>query len=135
MNTVNLIGNLTRDPEVRYTLQNLAVCTFTIAINRGRDKDGNDRGADFPRVTVYGKTAENCGKYLAKGRKVGIAGRLQTGSYTKQDGTKLYTTDVIAHSVEFLSSRSAGGSGAAAPVSGNDIPEGFEEITDDDIPF
>lgn len=102
MNSVNLIGRLTKDPEVRYTNSQTAVATFAVAIDRGKDRDGNDRGTDFPRVTVFGRQAENCQKYLAKGRLVGISGRIQTGSYTNQNGEKVYTTDVIADRVEFL---------------------------------
>ena len=103
MNSVNLIGRMTRDPELRYTAEGqTAVCRFSIAIDRGKDREGNDRGTDFPNIVVFGKTAENCEKYLTKGRKVGIAGHLQTGSYTNKDGVKVYTTDVIADRVEFI---------------------------------
>ena len=103
MNKVIISGNLTKDPELRYTSESqMAVCTFNMALNRGKDKDGNDRGADFPRVVVYGRTAENCDKYLAKGRKVLIEGRIHTGSYQNKDGATVYTTDVIADRVEFM---------------------------------
>lgn len=131
MNNVTLIGRLTRDPDVRYTDANMAIARFSIAINRGKDKNGEDRGADFPNIVAFGKTAENCEKFLAKGRQVAIQGRLQTGSYEK-DGRKVYTTDVVADRVEFIdwgdnAQRSAG--------SNNEIPEGFQMIDDDDIPF
>lgn len=76
----------------------MAVARFTIAINRIK-KDG---GADFPNIVVFGKQAENCEKYLHKGSRVGIEGRIQTGSYEREDGTRVYTTDVIADRVEFL---------------------------------
>ena len=103
MNSVALIGRLTKDPEVRYISENqTAVATFSIAINRGKDKNGQDRGADFPRVTVFGRQAENCERYLAKGRLVGVQGHIQTGSYKDKDGKNVYTTDVIAERVEFL---------------------------------
>ena len=102
MNSVVLIGRLTKDPEVRYTATTqMAVAQFTIAIDRPV-KAGAEKQTDFPRVTVFGKQAENCEKYLAKGRLVGIQGSLQTGSYQKQDGTTVYTTDVVANRVEFL---------------------------------
>ena len=102
MNTVNLIGRLTKDPEVRYTSgSQMAVATFTVAIDRPV-KPGAEKQTDFPRVTVFGKQAENCEKYLAKGRLVGISGRIQTGSYENKNGDKVYTTDVIANRVEFL---------------------------------
>lgn len=97
MNSVQLIGRLTKDPEVRYAKDNMAVATFAVAIDRGKDK-----GTDFPRVTVFGKQAENCEKYLHKGLLVGVQGRIQTGSYTNKNGDKVYTTDVIADRVEFL---------------------------------
>lgn len=120
MNSVALIGNLTRDVELRYTGDNLATATFSIAINRGRDK-----GADYPRITVFGKQAENCDKYLSKGSKVGIIGRIQTGSYEK-DGQRVYTTDVVANNVEFLSTQEAR---EESPV------EGFEQISAENLPF
>ncbi|MFR1698772.1 MAG: single-stranded DNA-binding protein [Anaerovoracaceae bacterium] len=103
MNNVVLIGRLTRDPELRYTAgSQTAVATFTVAVDRGKDKNGESRGADFPRVIVFGRSAENCEKYLAKGRLVGVQGRLQTGSYTNKKGATVYTTDVVADRVEFL---------------------------------
>lgn len=100
MNNVTLIGRTTREVELRYTTSQTAVARFSIAISRPT-KDG-EKKADFPSIIVFGKQAENCEKYLAKGRLVGIQGRLQTGSYEKNDGSKVYTTDVIAERVEFL---------------------------------
>ena len=101
MNSVILIGRLTRDPELRYTSgTQMAVATFTVAIDRPV-RAGAEKQTDFPRVTVFGKQAENCEKYLAKGRLVGVQGRLQTGSYTNKDGVTVYTTDVVADRVEF----------------------------------
>lgn len=79
MNSVVLIGRLTKDPEIRYTRDQTAVATFTVAIDRPVKKDA-EKKADFPRVTVFGRQAENCERYLAKGRLVGIQGRIQTGS-------------------------------------------------------
>ncbi len=102
MNSVVLIGRLTRDPEVRYTSgSQMAVCTFTIAIDRVT-RQGEEKKTDFPRITVFGKQAENCERFLKKGRLVGVQGRLQTGSYTNKDGATVYTTDVVADRVEFL---------------------------------
>lgn len=103
MNIVTLIGNLTKDPEVRYTTGNnpLAICKFTIATNDGY---GEKKESSFIPVTVFGKSAANCEKYLAKGSKVAVNGRIQTGSYEK-DGRTVYTTDVIANSVEFLNTK------------------------------
>lgn len=102
MNSVVLIGRLVRDPEVRYTAATqMAVANFTLAVNRPKRQDAEQQ-ADFPRVTVFGRQAENCERYLAKGLLVGIQGRLQTGSYQDRDGITRYTTDVIADRVEFL---------------------------------
>lgn len=126
MNNVSLIGRLTRDPEMRYTPDNqMAVTTFTIAIDRPVRQE-QEKKADFPRITVFGKSAENCGKYLGKGRLVGIQGRIQTGSYEK-DGQKYYTTDVIADRVEFLEWGDKADKQA-------DIPDGFMAV-DDETPF
>ena len=125
MNEVNLIGRLTRDPEVRYTQNNMAVARFSIAIDR------MNGGTDFPSIVAFGKTAENCEKYLSKGRQVGITGRIQTGSYEK-DGRKIYTTDVVASRVEFLGGKSSDTESTAQESI--DIPEGFEAL-DDDVPF
>lgn len=100
MNSVALIGRLTRDPDVRWTQDQMAIATFMVAIDRPPKKDGT-KGTDFPRITVFGRQAENCEKYLKKGRLVGITGHIQTGSYQK-DGQTFYTTDVVADRVEFL---------------------------------
>ena len=127
MNSVVLIGRLTRDPETRYTADTqMAVTRFSIAI----DRPGKDKGADFPNITVFGKTAENCDKYLKKGRMVAIQGRIQTGSYVKNDGTKAYTTDVVADRVEFLGEQTT----QQKPVKPEFVPEGYAEIQED-IPF
>ena len=148
MNSVVLIGRLTRDPELRYTSgSQMAVATFTIAIDRPV-RAGGEKQTDFPRVTVFGKQAENCEKYLAKGRLVGVQGRLQTGSYTNKDGATVYTTDVVADRVEFLEwgdrhqggsqggfARSASQGGYGQGSKDDDVaPAGFSAI-DEDIPF
>jgi len=127
-----LIGRLTRDPEVRYLPESqMAVATFSIAIDRVQ-RAGKEKQTDFPRITVFGKQAENCEKYLTKGRLVGVQGRLQTGSYKNKDGATVYTTDVVADRVEFL-----GGDKGDVParVSEPDIPDGFQALEDDDVPF
>lgn len=137
MNSVNLVGRLTRDPEVRYTASQMAVARFSIAIDRRRGKDGEEQGADFPTIVVFGKQGESCGDWLKKGSQVAITGRIQTGSYTKQDGTKVYTTDVVADRVEFLGSKSEGQQ-AKPKAEDLDIPEGFhayDEEDDGNIPF
>ena len=81
----------------------MAICRFTLAVDRPRSKDG-EQTADFIRITVWDRQAENCGRYLSKGRQVAINGRIQTGSYTNREGQKVYTTDVVANNVEFLGS-------------------------------
>ena len=147
MNSVVLIGRLTRDPEVRYVSESqMAVASFTVAIDRPV-RSGQEKKTDFPRVTVFGRQAENCEKFLAKGRLVAVQGRIQTGSYTNRDGATVYTTDVVADRVEFLEwgdrgSRPAQSGGGQSQQSSsnyddrdNGIPEGFQAITDDDIPF
>lgn len=104
MNNVILIGRLAKDPELTYTPNTqTAVGRFTLAVDRPKI-DGEDQGADFIRVTVWGRQAETCDRYLAKGRQVAIHGRIQTGSYKTKDGQTVYTTDVVADSVEFLGS-------------------------------
>lgn len=131
MNSVAMIGRITKDPDVRYTTgSQMAVARFSIAIKRGKDNKGNDLGADYPNIVCFGKTAELVEKYLGKGRLVGITGRIQTGSYEK-DGKKYYTTEVIAERVEGLSKSEQ--TTAKDPV--DDIPAGFEKINDEDIPF
>lgn len=133
MNNVNLIGRLVRDPEVRYASgSQMAVGTFTLAIDRPVGKDG-EKHADFPRVKVFGKTAENCERFLAKGRLVGVQGRLQTGSYTNKKGDTVFTTDVIAERVEFLEWGEKNGESAKESHS-EPVPEGFAAL-DEDIPF
>lgn len=132
MNNVILIGRLVREPELRYTSgSQMAVCKFTLAIDR-RVRQGEEKKADFPNVICFGKTAENCEKFLAKGRRVAVQGRLQTGSYEK-DGVKHYTTDVIADNVEFLEWGEKNGENAKESRS-EPVPEGFAAL-DEDIPF
>lgn len=124
MNKVVLIGRLVKDPELSYTPNtNTAVCRFTIAIDRPK-KDGEDRGADFIRITVWGKQGETCDRYLSKGRQVAINGHIATGSYPDKEGKTVYTTDVVADRVEFL--------GSAKDSRQEDT--GFTQV-DDDLPY
>lgn len=101
MNSVILIGRLTRDGDYQTTNSGMAIYKFNLAVERPV-RAGEEKKADFPRVTVFGKMAESCDKYLARGRLVAVQGRLQTGSYTDKEGMKVYTTDVIADRVKFL---------------------------------
>ena len=136
MNSVVLIGRLTRDPDLRYTAgTQMAVATFTVAIDRPV-RAGGERQTDFPRVTVFGKQAENCEKFLTKGRLVGVQGRLQTGSYTNKDGVTVYTTDVVADRVEFLewTNKTQNSEAISQGMHTDNIPTGFSEL-EDDIPF
>lgn len=130
MNSVVLIGRLTKDPEVRYTSESqMAVATFTLAIDRPKQKD-KDKQTDFPRVTAFGKTAENCERFLAKGRLVAVQGRIQTGKYDNKEGVTVFTTDVIADRVQFLE---WGDKKEQDP----NVPDGFIPMDDLDemIPF
>ena len=106
MNNVVLIGRLTRDPELSYTPNTqTAACRLTLAVDRPK-KQGEDAGADFIRITVWGKQAETCDRYLAKGRQVAVMGRIHTGSYKNRAGETVYTTEVVAERVEFIGSAS-----------------------------
>lgn len=140
MNVVNLIGRLTKDPEVRYTTgSQMAVGRFTLAVDRQFKRDGEPT-ADFISIIAFGKTAELCERYLSKGRQVAIEGRIQTGSYTNKEGQKVYTTDVVAARVEFIGSSNKDGQssnqGSTQAPADMDIPEGFSAMDDeDDIPF
>lgn len=157
MNSVVLIGNLARDPEIRYTQTQIAVCTFTLAVNRQRTKNNENPSADFIRVTAWGKLGENCSRYLQKGRKAAVRGRIQTGSYTNKEGRTVYTTDIMAEQVEFLGAPQSGQNqengqyrdNPQQPVNNyqppapqdqqmsmdDELPPGFQTIDEDDVPF
>jgi single-strand DNA-binding protein len=111
VNKVILIGNLGRDPEMRYTQGGTAVCTLNIATTRVYTNKSNDRveETEWHRVVVWSKQAESCNQYLSKGRQVYIEGRLQTRSYEDKEGVKKYSTEIIAEQVQFLGSRGEGG--------------------------
>lgn len=106
MNKVILIGRFVRDPEVRYTSNDKCCANFSIAVDRKYKQEGQ-QDADFPRVIAWGKTAEFIEKYFRQGMKIVIEGRIQTGKYTNKEGQTVYTTDVVAESVEFAESKSA----------------------------
>ena len=112
----------------------MAVARFSLAINRGKDKNGNDKGADFPNIVVFGKRAENCERFLVKGSPVGIHGRIQTGKYTNKNGDTVYTTEVVANNVEFL--EWGDDKKNEQKEQQEDVPEGFAELEDAEcIPF
>lgn len=124
MNNVNLMGRLTKDPDIRYAGQNqMAVARFTLAVDRRRANDDGTRDADFISCVAFGKTAEFAEKYLRKGTKLAIRGHIQTGSYQKQDGTRVYTTDVVVDEVEFAESKNAAQNGGTRGAS-NGAPQG-----------
>lgn len=131
MNNWTGIGNLTKDPELRYSTgeSQTAICRFTVAINNGY---GDREEVSFIPVTTFGKTAENCEKYLAKGRKVAVQGRIKTGSYEK-DGRKVYTTDIIASRVEFIGGTQGEHTQGEQPATSEH--QGFMAIDESDLPF
>ncbi len=131
MNHVALIGRLTKKPEIRYIAESqTAVASFALAIDRPA-RAGEEKKADFPRVAVFGRQAENCERFLEKGMRIAVQGRIQTGSYRDKDGRTVYTTDVIADRVEFLEWGSRKKEGLQDPG----IPSGFQAASDDEIPF
>lgn len=125
MNNVTLIGRLTKDPEIRQG--NTTVANFTLAIDRPA-RQGEEKKADFPKIVAFGRTAENCERFLVKGRLVGVQGRIQTGSYKDRDGRTVYTTDVIADRVEFLE-------WGDRPQSREDNPMEEFQALDEAVPF
>lgn len=153
MNKVILMGRLTRDPDVRYSQGENSMCIarYTLAVDRrrSRDNNNNENTADFIGCVAFGRTGEFVEKYLRKGTKVAITGRIQTGSYTNKDGVKVYTTDVVVEEHEFAESRGAAqnagqsqgyqSGGYDAPPSGGE-PDlgGFINLPadlDEDLPF
>lgn len=107
MNRVVLVGRLTKDPELRYTPNGVAVATFTLACNRPFTSQNGDREADFINCVVWRKPAENVANFLSKGSLAGVDGRIQTRSFDGQDGKRVFITEVVAESVQFLEPRSA----------------------------
>ena len=145
MNKVILMGRLTRDPEVRYSQGDnaMAVARYTLAVDRRFNRNNDDQTADFISCVAFGRSGEFAEKYLHKGTKIAITGRIQTGSYTNKDGVKVYTTDVVVEDQEFAESKNSSGSGDSgfapagrpAPAAAGDgfmnIPDGIDE----ELPF
>lgn len=149
MNRVILMGRLTRDPEIRYSQgdNSMAIARYTLAVDRRFSRNNDEQNADFIGCVAFGKSAEFAEKYLRKGTKIAVTGRIQTGSYTNKDGVKVYTTDVVVDDQEFAESKNSAGSGgenggyapagrpapAAAPVGDGfmNIPDGIDE----ELPF
>jgi single-strand DNA-binding protein len=140
MNKVILMGRLTRDPEVRYSQgdNSTAIARYSIAVDRrGKQNNEQQQTADFINIVAFGKAGEFAEKYLHKGTKVLVTGRIQTGSYTNKDGVKVYTTDVVAEDQEFAESKKAGGENEGQPAPMTD-EQGFMSMPDDfmdDLPF
>lgn len=142
MNKVILMGRLTRDPDVRYSQgeNSMAIARYTLAVDRRGRRDDNGQNTDFISCVAFGKSAEFAEKYLHRGTKIVITGRIQTGSYTNRDGQKVYTTDVVVEESEFAESKSAGNTGGTYQpnTTGAMDPEGFMTIpdgVDDELPF
>ncbi len=140
MNKLTIIGNLTRDPELRTTSTGLNVCSFTVAVNRRRSsQNANQPEADFFRVTAWRQLGENCQKFLAKGRKVAVVGPVSVSTYEAKDGSGTrFTLEVTADDVEFLSSRNEDGGYSAAPAlqsASAPADNGFAQVDDEDLPF
>ncbi|MDE6318501.1 MAG: single-stranded DNA-binding protein [Lachnospiraceae bacterium] len=146
MNKVILMGRLTRDPEVRYSQGEnaTAIARYTLAVDRRFNRNNDEQTADFINCVAFGRSGEFAEKYLHKGTKIAVTGRIQTGSYTNKDGVKVYTTEVVVEEHEFAESKnaSAGDGGytpaprsEAAPAAAGDgfmnIPDGIDE----ELPF
>ena len=137
MNKVILMGRLTRDPEVRYSQGDtpMAIARYSLAVDRRGRQSQEGQTADFINCVAFGRQGEFAEKYLHKGTKITLSGRIQTGSYTNKDGVKVYTTDVVVEEQEFAESKnsgsSEGGSVGQPPVDNGgfiNIPDGIEEL-------
>ena len=147
VNKVIIVGNLGADPELRYTQGGQAVANFRVATNEkwtNKEGEGQER-TEWHRIVVWGRQAENCEKYLSKGRQVYVEGRLQTREWEDRDGNKRYTTEIVAQNVQFLSGGAGpGGGGGGGGGGGRDYgsqgdpgppPDFDQSFDDDDIPF
>lgn len=149
MNNVSIIGRITKDIELRATASGLSAVSMFIAVNNGKDQDGNERPADFPKVYVYDKQAENLAQYCHKGSLVGITGSIKTRTWDRDDGSTGYETYIRANRVQFLDTKQSSGAGIPEPdyvpsqeetttEEENDPFKDFGEevvISDDDLPF
>lgn len=132
MNKVILIGNLTRDPENSSTGKGTTVCKMSIAVNRNFTNADGERECDFFNIIAWRGLAENCGRFLSKGKKIAVVGNLQTRSY-EVDGEKKYVTEVMADEIEFLSPR--GEEQQNTPAPGKKKPSELQPVDDSDLPF
>lgn len=141
INTVALVGRLTKDPELRYTPSGVAMVKFTLAVNRTFKSEGQP-DADFINCIAWRKTAENTANFLKKGSLAGVEGRIQTGSFEGQDGKRVYTTDVVCDSVQFLEPKSNNNQQSSNAQNYTRVDEdpfanssGPIEVNDSDLPF
>jgi len=129
INNVTLVGRLTKDPELRYTPNGIAVANFTLAVNRQFKSQSGESEADFINCVVWKKPAENLAQYMGKGGLIGVIGRVQTRSYDNQEGKRVYVTEIVAENIQFLESKKSksdqGVSSAGEPI----------DISDENLPF
>ena len=143
MNKVTLIGRLARDPEVRYSQGEnaMAIARYTLAVDRRFKRDGDEQTADFISCVAFGKQGEFAEKYLHKGIKIAVNGRIQTGSYTNKDGVKVYTTDVVVEEQEFCESKGSSDGYSSesgyrpAPATSEDGFMNIPDEMDEELPF
>lgn len=132
MNKLTIIGNLTKDPELRTTATGLSVCTFSVAVNRKKSRDTEEQQTDFFRVTAWRELGELCAKWLIKGRKVAVVGPVSISTYTGNDGKTYANLEVLAQDVEFLTPRDQT---TEQPKLQNSTPAGFAQVETDELPF
>ena len=138
MNKVILMGRLTKDPDLKYTSgNNTAVCSFTLAIDRRFQRQGEERQTDFIQIVAWSKLAEFCGKYFQRGRQVAVTGRIQTRTWDDNEGKRHYVTEIVAEEAYFADSKRDGEMPAKASGAQNaDQADGFYPLEeDDDLPF
>jgi single stranded DNA-binding protein (ssb) len=145
INNVVLVGRITRDPELRYTPQNQAVTTFSLAVNRQFKNANGEREADFINCVIWRQQAENFANWAKRGSLIGVTGRIQSRNYENQQGQRVYVTEVVADSFQLLESRQASGQALQSQIKGNsNIPaDNYDpfansepmDINDDDLPF
>jgi single-strand DNA-binding protein len=134
INKVVLMGRLVRDPEIKYTANNIAVCSFTVAVDRRFVRHGEEKQADFIQVVAWRNTAEFVSKYFTKGKMIALAGSIQTRTWDDQEGKKHYATEVVADEISFTGEKTTQ-NGTNGGVSGTD-EYGFIPVeSDDDLPF
>lgn len=140
LNNVSLVGRLTKDVDLRYTPSNVAVATFTLAVNRTFKNENGDREADFINCVMWRQQAENLANWAKKGALIGITGRIQTRSYDNQQGQRVYVTEVVAETFQLLESKGQGNQQGQQRQAQQQAPDFSRQgapmdISDDDLPF